>query len=67
MEADQMESTKLEAQVEFLQKQVEIVQRRLDELRNHFDARLDSHFRWIVGLQFAILLAVVGALFRGLH
>ena len=74
MEADQMESTKLEAQVELLQKQIDIMQRRLDELRDHFDARLDSfdacmdgNFRWIVGLLFAILLAVVGTLFRGLH
>jgi hypothetical protein len=41
---------------------VRVLRERMDQRFDTLDAKVDRHFTWVVGIQLALLVSVVGAL-----
>lgn len=48
---------------EAVDRRFDSLERKVDGVRTELDAKLSRGFTWLVGIQVAVLLAVVGALF----
>jgi BMFP domain-containing protein YqiC len=61
--------THLDAKLSRLDAKIDSVESRLttriDGVENRLTTKIDRHFTWLVGIQVAVLLALVGALLGG--
>jgi hypothetical protein len=48
---------------EAVDRRFDTLERKIDGFRTELDAKLSRGFTWMVGIQVAVLLAVIGALF----
>jgi len=49
---------------ERIDKRINSLEERIDKRITALDQKMDQHFRWTVGIQVAVLLAVLGVLFQ---
>ncbi len=55
---------RIDAVQQQLDTKIDGVERTLDAKLNGLSDKIDRHFMWLVGIQIAALVAIVGALFR---
>jgi hypothetical protein len=56
---------KLDRKTDALELTIGALGTKLEREVGRLDQKLDSHFRWLVGIQFAILLAIVASVVAG--
>ena len=56
--------TALRGDVQDVRRQMENLDQRLTSRMDALDAKVSRHFTWLVGIQVATLIAIVGALLR---
>jgi hypothetical protein len=52
----------LRSDTQQLGENVRVLRERMDQRFDTLDAKVDRHFTWVVGIQLALLVSVVGAL-----
>jgi len=57
-------TTRMDAMGAALTTRIDALSTRMDALDQRLNAKMDRHFMWLVGIQIATLVAIIGALLR---